>query len=644
VSRPGWGAARPKDGAAGLKPSTSIAEGLMIEHLRDETEFDLAAFPKWVAPIVETRTRQPLNFNVFPFQPEMYAVFGDRRYRQVVCRKCTQIGMTELSLRWAIFEADHYGSRVLYVFPTLNDVYDFSDERVTPLFEADDYLRERVRKPFNKGLKKIGIGFVYLRGSENKRGLDSVAADALVLDEYDTLNQANIPDAERRLSSPLSAGLIRRVGVPSHPDFGIGQAYDRSDRRKWLVQCHECEGFHGVDQETNEPLIAPEEDAGWQELNFWRNVYRHDGELAHKCARTDDETFYVGCENCAAPLDVGAGVWMAQRPEAKVPGFHVSRLMVPITRLEEIVEASRKTSPYEVMVFYTKDLGLPYSAKSARLTPEDIAAAVSMGTSWNQGTPLRMVPYYLGDNPVVMGVDVASERALNVVIYELVSDAQQRLLWAGEIDDDDEGPAFAKLPDLMHRYRVSMAGIDHLPERKLARGFANAFPGRVYLVKYATGQKVPWVVDDPDAMSSHWRFIMFDTVMDEFRRFVHLLPEDLPDGYVGHLTANTRKVVENEVTREKTVVWEAIRADDYGQAEVYCLSARELYYRKLLLDDAGRDEETVLDDHMPFKRSSVNALDDIAYRAGPGLQTDTSMDDDGAGAWMPEPDMEDFGD
>jgi hypothetical protein len=81
--------------------------------------------------------------------------------------------------------------------------------------------RKRPDDPDNKGMMGIGLGMMVFRGSESKRGLDSVDCDHIVFDEYDTLDHENIPDAEMRVSSPLSPGLIRRIGVPSVPDWGI---------------------------------------------------------------------------------------------------------------------------------------------------------------------------------------------------------------------------------------------------------------------------------------------------------------------------------------------------------------------------------------------------------------------------------------
>ncbi len=138
----------------------------------------------------------------------------------------------------ALYQSDIHGRTGLYAFPTAHDVHDFSTARIKPVIDRSDYLRSRQRRidPSNKGLIGVGTGLVYFRGSEARRGLDSVDADYVVFDEYDTLAHQNIPDAERRVTSPVSAGLIRRVGVPTVPDWGIARLYDESDQRRWHVR------------------------------------------------------------------------------------------------------------------------------------------------------------------------------------------------------------------------------------------------------------------------------------------------------------------------------------------------------------------------------------------------------------------------
>jgi hypothetical protein len=565
----------------GLNPFT-LAHELIDLYVGDQP----VPYLEWALRVPEPKTGT-LDFDRFPFQMDMYRAMGDQRIRDVVVRKATQVGVSAMTVRWALYEADRNGLTILYVFPTEKHVHDFSDARVLPMIDSSDYLAARAGDPQNKGLRRIGIGLCYFRGAENKRGLDSVDADGLALDEYDTLNQANIPDAERRLSGPMSRGLIRRVGVPSLPQFGIAEKYDESDRRKWLVRCELCR-LAADDTETGEPLRTPP-GKGWQEVDFWRNL--------------DQARAVIVCAGCGGALDVRRGRWVAQNPDAPGVGFHVPRLIVPGIRLEDVIASSRKTNPYEKEVFYNKDLALPWVAKEARLSPDEVAAAVR--------EDVVMATGYAGMNPVTMGVDVASERALNVRISELLGDDLKRALWIGEVDSFDE------LALLMDRFQVSMAVIDHLPETRMARGVAERFAGRVFLCSYATqGQLDVIKIDDEQRRVSVRRVEAIDHVVDGIRRQRNYLPVDLPEGYAAHLTAVVRRVERDELNRV-TVRWVATRPDDYMQAEVYDGVAGAVWWIRQQVEEAQREVYTRLEDHLEFARSGVTDPDDVAYRPGP---------------------------
>lgn len=582
----------------GLKLQVALSEGVArtFQHADKEKSVHVP-FLEWALRVPEPKTGT-LDFSRFPFQPEMYREMGDPANREVVVRKATQIGVSAMTVRWALYESDRNARTTLYVFPTLSDVHDFSDARITPMIEGSDYLYGRKGEPQNKGLKRLGSGLCYFRGSENKRGLDSVDADGLALDEYDTLNQAHIPDAERRLSGVMSAGLIRRVGVPSLPEFGIAEKYEESDRRKWLVQCPSCD-TNGDDRETKFELLLPRgaEGGGWQEIDFWANV--------------DQEQARIVCEWCRGPLDVAKGQWAAQNPSSSIPGFHASRLIVPNMRLDTVIKASKATAPAAIEVFYNKDLGLPYASKEARLSADDIKAAQSAGES-RLGKGWGMVAGYAGERLVTMGVDVASSRAFNVRISEHLDEDTKRALWIGEVEEP------AELVALMHRFRVWSAAIDAAPEGRLSRAFEQAVPGRAWIVRLVGRQTEPWTVNDEQRTSNVVRTFALDAVVEQFRRLNNLLPWELPDGYVAHMMSNVRRVhtLTDGVTKEAR--WEATRPDDYAMAEVFDLLATELYYRNLLLGDATRDVLTKLDDLMPFERSQVADLEEISYSPGPG--------------------------
>jgi phage terminase large subunit GpA-like protein len=200
-----------------------------------------AGKPKGAVPFFSWAQRIPepklgrLSFEDYPFQVELYSDGAD--HPDTCVKKATQVGISAYLLRWVLYWPDQRGLTGLYVFPRRKQMYDFADARVDAAIRRSEYLAARVGNPGadmkgvdNKGLKRVGTGWVYFRGSESEDDLDSVDADVLCMDEYDRLKAANIPVAERRVSGEHSLGLIRRVGVPSVPN---GAARPSSRRRAW---------------------------------------------------------------------------------------------------------------------------------------------------------------------------------------------------------------------------------------------------------------------------------------------------------------------------------------------------------------------------------------------------------------------------
>lgn len=436
--------------------------------------------------------------------------------------------------------------------------------RVKPLFDKSDYLRGRQTAvdPRNKGLIGVGGGLVYFRGSEARRGLDSVDADYVVFDEYDTLVHENIPDAERRVSGALSAGLIRRVGVPTVPDWGIARLYDQSDQRRWMVRCARC--------------------GHWQALDFEANV--------------DKMTATIVCAQCARPLDVGVGEWIPTFPDRLVRGYHVTRLMAPRADIAAIVLAAERGAGFERQAFFNKDLGIPWAPEEGRLSRSVLAAAQSLGG-------FATAEVYSGDNLVTMGVDVASTRALHVRISENLPDGRRKGIFIGRADGFDE------LDTLMNRFRIQMAAIDHLPEGRLARAFAERFPGRVHLVAYNTtlhprGPNL-LTVDSDMRFATIRRLEVIDAMTEQFRLQKNLLPRNLPEEYFDHLQALVRVAERDPVGNQRTL-YRSTGPDDYAHAEIYDVAAHLLWEHQQYVDAALRETSIPIDEVISFERSNAS--------------------------------------
>lgn len=149
-------------------------------------------FLAWALRVPEPKSGR-LDFERFPFQKELYSRAVEDR--DMVVMKSAQVGISAWALRWALYQSDIHGRTGLYVFPAAHDVHDFSTARIKPVIDRSDYLRSRQRRtaPSNKGLIGVGTGVVYFRGSEARRGLDSVDADYVVFDEMTRLRTKTSP-------------------------------------------------------------------------------------------------------------------------------------------------------------------------------------------------------------------------------------------------------------------------------------------------------------------------------------------------------------------------------------------------------------------------------------------------------------------
>lgn len=543
-------------------PSKALVE--MLRQKYSQQTGHVVPFLDWALRVPEPKAGK-LDFDRFPFQKELYSQHGAMD-REVVVMKATQVGVSTYLLRWALYHADTRRQTALYVFPKRQQMYDFADARIKAAIMGSAYLRDRIPQSHvnNKGLKQIGLGWLYARGSESKDDLDAVDADVLCLDEYDTLRQENIPDAERRISGSIN-GLIRRVGVPSIPGYGIDDLFHKTDMRRWMVPCDAC----------NER----------QPLDYGANV--------------DEEAAALVCRKCRKPLDAAKGEWVAEYPDRDIRGYHVPRLVVPGVDLRGIIDAHQKTNPYEVAVHHNKDLAEAYAPSEGRLSNDAIDGAS------RDDIPLEALDIPSCDL-VTMGVDVASVRALSVRVsaYRLPVHGlpMKTSLWIGEVDD------FGKVAELMERYAVNMCVVDHEPEQRMARALAEQFPGRVYLAHFITGRSQTTLDVKPEMRSvGVKRTELLDATFDAIRQQRNLLPAEKPKDYAKQLQALTRVVTESPDGRVRGE-YRSVAADDYAFAEAYDTLALQVWLWDSSVSDTLREETMNFQDVYDWEPSQLDVV------------------------------------
>jgi hypothetical protein len=194
-------------------------------------------------------------------------------------------------------------------------------------------------------------------------------------------------------------------------------------------------------------------------------------------------------------------------------------------------------------------------------------------------------------------------------VSEQVSETQGRTLYLGAVH------SFAELAKLMDRYRVVMAGIDHLPENRLAQAFANKFAGRVYIINYGTDtQRDILQVDDEQRRASVRRTEAIDAAQERIRAQREYLPQDLPSDFVQQMCANVRSVERDDVGRVK-VLYRADGPDDFMQALVYAIVANECWW---IRQQVAHEEITSIDEmtELGFERSTLREGDSMEYSPG----------------------------
>jgi phage terminase large subunit GpA-like protein len=174
---------------------------------------------------------------------------------RVVFMKGSQIGGTECGNNWVGYVIHKSPGPMMVVQPTVELAKRNSKQRIDPLIEESDVLRELVKNPRSRDSgntvlsKEFPGGVLVMTGANSAVGLRSMAVRYLFLDEIDAYpgdvdgegDPINLAFARTRtfsrrkvfmVSTPLVTGLSR-----------IEAAFAESDQRRYWVPCPHCGEF-----------------------------------------------------------------------------------------------------------------------------------------------------------------------------------------------------------------------------------------------------------------------------------------------------------------------------------------------------------------------------------------------------------------
>lgn len=498
----------------------------------------------------------PLRPSELPWLRDLYQLGPEVAEAWVM--KASQVFVSEWMVSTALWVCDTgLGGRgnALYLFPTQSQGDDFAQARIDKAIEDSDHLSSRLGVVGGLGrsavarvrLKRIGRGHFYLRGSDKRRQLLTIDADALFPDEVEEFREGTLNVARKRLTSARQP-MIRGGSTPKYPATGIAAIFQPSTRRRYFLKCERCRHR--------------------QSLRFPDNL-TEDGRLV--------------CARCQKPLRPDAeGEWVAEERGASVEGYQVNRLYSPRADLKEMarigygIKANLITDPTAIQEFHNQDLGEPHAPAGGSLTNDVLRACMA---DYAHEAPVS-------GKPVVMGVDVGG--VLNVWIKGPAPKGGSetsatppagatRLLYAGTVPND---AGWDELARLMHRYDVDVCVIDAEPEGQKAARFVQRFPGRVWRCHYPNMRL--WQLhgsarlDRANAHVSAHRTRTMDATFDRFYRRLEQLPREAPHlpGLFAQLKAPIRVTSKDADGQTIARYDEGSAADHYAHSANYAEIAR----------------------------------------------------------------------
>lgn len=451
------------------------------------------------------------------------------------------MGLSERMLAESVWVCDQLNKNVLYTFPTQQHLQDFVQARLEPVLLNSDYFKSRIEgeaksKELDKvGLKRIGKGHLYLRGSQNEKQIITIDADAIILDERDRFAEQNVAFIDKRmLASDLK--WRREISTPTLPGIGIDAAYKESDQRVWQVECKKCHE--------------------WQEVDFFTNI--------------DFEKKITVCLKCKEPIDRYAdGRWYARNPSSDIHGYKINGMYNPHRDIPELILAYEKASTSgfsELQQFYNQTLGYPYDVTGQKLSGEVLNACKT-----NYLLPEKT------EAGTYAGVDVGV-KWLHTIVVRKTSEGKIRVVWAGTVKNFT-GPVDS-LEAIINTLNVKIMVVDKRPEVTKVNELIAMFPHKVYAAEYSNTKFTVQEYHKWDDIKRELvldRTISLDYLIGDLQNQRIELPNNIEqvEDFYDHLLASIRITEKNKSTGVDVARWVEKGADHYFHTLNYARMASQ---------------------------------------------------------------------
>jgi hypothetical protein len=439
---------------------------------------------------------------------------------------------------------NRYPKGVLYLFPTSDDVSDFSKSQFNTLISQNVILSSIVRNTDAAHIKQIGTAMLYLRGAraqgkiqgikKTSSRLKTVAVDRIVYDERDEMDETMVRLAQERVShSDVKEELS--LSTPSIPDYGIDKLYAKSDQRVWMITCEACK--------TDTCL----------EIEFLQDP--------HSVIRQDQNGKGVRvCKKCERPIFPWQGHWVAQYPMIKdLVGWWISQLNSEYWDPWEIVKLYEDPPDGDLTEVMNSKLGMAYIAAENELTVQQVLACCGSQSMAEMEKKVKE-----RGTAVAYGLDIQKDH-LVLTLGVAISDKARRVIKVARV------PSWNDVHDIASQFNTKAAVLDLEPETHKAREFQKAEPYKVWLCDYAENQKVSKREDEQTGLVVVKRTEFLDRSHNLIAGLKLELPRRCPeiDVFANQVCAAVKVLKEDQETGSKRYLYIRRDKDDYRHALSY---------------------------------------------------------------------------
>lgn len=384
---------------------------------------------KWIATNTMLRGK-PYSFKDHEYQLKIL----DSEAQEVNVRKCSQVGITEVSVRKALAMCGMIKNfTTIYTFPTAAFAATIAKTRVDPIIRESPFLSQLMTDIDNVDVKQLSTSFLFLKGSASSNAPISTPADFLIHDELDFSDENTISQYQSRISHSKWK-LKWKFSTPTIPGKGVDFEFQRSRRNYMFVKCSCC--GHYFIPDYYEHVRIPGATIDLHDITK-RNLH----EFNYRAA-------FVECPSCGGQPDMNIEhrEWVCENPTEHhvAEGIQVTPFDAPnIVTPGYLVEASTQYS--NIADFVNFGLGLPYYSQESVLSPEEVQACIV--PSKFEGLVAHVMGVDLGKICHIVVVAISYDGAMQAVHLEKVPLQQLKQRYF----------------ELRAQYRVRVSVIDSLP-------------------------------------------------------------------------------------------------------------------------------------------------------------------------------------